>query len=359
MKIRLNGTIVSDEDYWIYELFGIAAVSPNKIISQIERAERAGGKDLTVVINSGGGSVFAASEIYTALKSYPGNVVVEIAGIAASAASVIAMAGDKITISPTAQIMIHNALMQNTGDYRSMDVAGEFLQNVNKSIMNAYIKQTNKSEEELKAMMDEEVWMTAQQAKEQGFVDEIMFESAVDVVANASGSGMLPREVINAMKNKLVSGEISIKGSVANKNEKSEKEDNQNNSEEEGIMDLEKLKNEHPELYKEIKNNGYEAGVLAENKRIKEIDNLAQVGMEDLIKNAKFEEPMNAGELAIAILNKQKEIGQSHIRNIEEDAKDLEQIEDKSPDNRKEEEEAQKLANSSKTLEALFEGSAL
>ena len=197
MKVKIKGPIIGNSEAWIYEWFGIEATSPSMVDKAIEKAN---GEDLEVEINSGGGSVFAGSEIYTALKSYPGNVTVKIVGLAASAASVIAMAGDKVMMSPTAQIMIHNASSRAEGDYRDMEHTADVLKNADNTIANAYRIKTGKTQEELLALMDKETWMTAQKAKELGFIDEVMFED-IQLAASTSYSGLLPPEVINKMRN--------------------------------------------------------------------------------------------------------------------------------------------------------------
>lgn len=199
-KINIKGPIVGNSEAWIYEWFGIEATSPQKVNDVLEKAN---GEDIEVEINSGGGSVFAGSEIYTALKSYKGNVIVKIVGLAASAASVIAMAGNKVMMSPTAQIMIHNVSSRAEGDYRDMEHTADVLKNANNTIANAYRIKTGKTQEELLALMDKETWMTADKAKELGFVDEIMFENDSQLVASTDYSGMLPPEVINKIRNTI------------------------------------------------------------------------------------------------------------------------------------------------------------
>ena len=199
-KINVKGPIVSNSDAWIYEWFGIEATSPQKVNDALEKAN---GEDIEVEINSGGGSVFAGSEIYTALKSYKGNVIVKIVGLAASAASVIAMAGNKVMMSPTAQIMIHNVSSRAEGDYRDMEHTAEVLRNANNTIANAYRLKTGKTQEELLKLMDNETWMTAQKAKELGFIDEIMFDEEQQLIANHGYSGLLPPEVINKIRNTI------------------------------------------------------------------------------------------------------------------------------------------------------------
>jgi ATP-dependent Clp protease protease subunit len=205
MKVKIKGPIIGNSEAWIYEWFGIEATSPSMVDKAIEKAN---GEDLEVEINSGGGSVFAGSEIYTALKSYKGNVTVKIVGLAASAASVIAMAGKKVMMSPTAQMMIHNVSSCAEGDYREMEHTAEILKNANDTIANAYRIKTGKTQEELLALMDKETWMTADKAKELGFVDEIMFENDSQLVASTDYSGMLPPEVINKIRNTIKSPNV-------------------------------------------------------------------------------------------------------------------------------------------------------
>lgn len=199
-KVNVKGTIVDSSDKWIYDWFGIEATCAKDIENAIEKAN---GEELEIYINSGGGSVFAGSEIYTLLKDYKGNSTVKIVGIAGSAASVIAMAGKKIIISPTAQLMIHNVSAGIRGDYRDMEHGAEILKNANKAIANAYILKTGMKQEELLNLMDKETWMDAQKAKELGFADEIMFDEGNQLTNNINNSMILPPEVINKIRNEL------------------------------------------------------------------------------------------------------------------------------------------------------------
>jgi len=212
-KVNIKGPIVSDNDAWIYEWLGIKATCPKIVNDAIDKAN---GEDLEVIINSGGGSVFAASEIYTALKSYMGNVTVKIVGMAASAASVIAMAGKKVMMTPTGQMMIHNVTTYAEGDYRDMEHTADILKTANDTIANAYRLKSGKTQEELLALMDDETWMDAKKAKELGLIDEIMFED-VQLAASAGYSGLLPPEVINTVRNKL-QGEKALKAAHAKLN---------------------------------------------------------------------------------------------------------------------------------------------
>ncbi|QQP11355.1 Clp protease ClpP [Lysinibacillus agricola] len=207
MNINIRGPIISDSEQQIYDYFNIPATSPGVINKQLETAKKTRSTKVNVLINSGGGSVFSASEIYTALKSFSGEVVVQIVGVAASAASVIAMAGSHVEMSPTAQLMIHNASVSVHGDYREMDHTSEFLKNINKSIMNAYTAKTGLNEAKLKSMMDKTTWMNAHQALELRFIDSVMFENEQSATASINiphlVNGVLPPEVIEKMRNQL------------------------------------------------------------------------------------------------------------------------------------------------------------
>ena len=202
MKIDIKGPIISSDDQWIYDYFEIESTSPKKINEILKGIKD--GEELEIMINSGGGSVFAGSEIYTALKSHKGNATAKIVGIAASAASVIAMAANKVVISPTAQIMIHNVSTIVAGDYRDLQHEANVIENMNKSISNAYALKTKLGQEELLELMNNETWLNAQQAKEKGFADEIMFDEGNQLVASFGNSQMLPAEVINKVKNELI-----------------------------------------------------------------------------------------------------------------------------------------------------------
>lgn len=131
--------------------------------------------DITVWINSPGGDVFAAAQIYNMLMDYQGNVSIKIDGLAASAASVIAMAGTEVQMSPVAMMMIHNPMTVAIGDSKEMQKAAEMLGEVKESIINAYEIKTGLSRTKLAHLMDAESWFNAKKALEMGFADKIMF----------------------------------------------------------------------------------------------------------------------------------------------------------------------------------------
>ena len=199
-KIKVKGTIIPNDWKWIYDWFEMDSTCPNDISNILDGLN---GEEVEIEVNSGGGDVYSGSEIYTALKSYTGNKVVKIVGLAASAASIIAMAGNKILISPTAQIMIHNVSSSASGDYRDLEHQAEVIKNYNSTIANAYTLKTGIKKEDLLAMMDKETWLTPEKALELKFVDEIMFmDNSTQLIASVS-SGMLPLEVINKIRNTI------------------------------------------------------------------------------------------------------------------------------------------------------------
>ena len=171
MDVKIKGTIVTDEDKWIYDWFEIEATSPKDITQALKEAN---GEDITFIVNSGGGDVFAGNEIQYLISQYKGNTVADIVGIAASIATVICCGADKVRATAGAQYMIHNVSGGARGDYHAMDKASQILINANKTISNTYRLKTGMSEKELLKLMDKETWFDAVKAKELGFVDEII-----------------------------------------------------------------------------------------------------------------------------------------------------------------------------------------
>lgn len=197
MKISVKGAIVPNHDKWIYDYLDMDATCPKDVSDALEKSN---GMPVDVEINSGGGDIFAGSEIYTALRGYAGGISIHIVGMAASSASVIAMAG-KSEMSPTAMMMVHNVSAGAGGDYHAMDKSSEILQTANKTIAAAYVDKTKMSESDALTMMDKETWLTAQQAVDKGLVDKVMFAD-VQLVA-AYVSPMLPASVINKMRDTI------------------------------------------------------------------------------------------------------------------------------------------------------------
>ena len=178
MKIDVKGPVVPNAHKPVYDYYGIQCVCPADVQASLDAAN---GEPVVVYINSGGGDVFAGAEIYTALMDYPGDVELQIVGLAASAASVIAMAR-RCVISPVGQIMVHNVSSAAEGDYRAMHHTGDVLDNANDALANAYMRKSGLPREKIRQMMDEETWLTAPAALKAGLVDEIMGDRLVAAV---------------------------------------------------------------------------------------------------------------------------------------------------------------------------------
>ncbi len=155
--------------------------------------------NITVWINSPGGDVFAASQIYTMLRNHKGKVTVKIDGIAASAASVVAMAGDETLITPTGMLMIHNPATIAMGNKSDMEQAIRLLDEVKESIINAYEEKSHQSRAKIAHMMDEETWLNAKKALSMGLVDGILFtdDAADDAPAEEDPDENTPDEEVN------------------------------------------------------------------------------------------------------------------------------------------------------------------
>ena len=209
--IPIKGTIISNDDRWVYDWFEWEATAPKDVVLPES------GEPIEVHINSGGGDVYAGSEIYTALRSYPGDVIVKIVGIAASAASVIAMAGDTVEISPTAQIMIHNVSTQVNGDHNALLHEAGVLEGFNKSIASAYVHKTGKALDDLLSLMNKTTWFDAESALNHGFVDKIMFTNDVAPTMVASETPMIPSNFIEKMRSAMTPDIDKIAELVADK----------------------------------------------------------------------------------------------------------------------------------------------
>ena len=192
--LYLNGTIA--EESWFDD-----DVTPQLFKDELNSGEG----DITVWINSPGGDCVAAAQIYNMLMDYKGSVTVKIDGIAASAASVIAMAGTKVLMSPVSMLMIHNPMTMAMGNKDEMERAIAMLDEVKESIMNAYEIKTGQSRAKLSHLMDSETWMNANKALELGFIDGILSR---DEIPEDSEQPIIPMmyseaSVVNSLMGKI------------------------------------------------------------------------------------------------------------------------------------------------------------
>ncbi len=192
--LHLEGYIA--EDSWFDD-----DITPKRFKSELFGDESTV-DDIVVKIHSPGGDCFAAAQIYNMLKEYPGHISVHIDGLAASAASVIAMAGDEVCVSPLSVIMIHNPAMLVAGEVTDLEVGINLLSEVKESIINAYQKKTGLSRSKISHMMNAETWMSAQKAIDLKFADRVLYEDAA--VENLGGSFIFDKlTVTNTLLHKL------------------------------------------------------------------------------------------------------------------------------------------------------------
>ncbi|OAZ43329.1 head maturation protease, ClpP-related [Paenibacillus polymyxa] len=340
-KIKANGPIIGDANAWIYQWFGIPAVSPGMISKELDASN---GDEIELYVHSLGGSAFDGAEIYTLLKDYPGKITAKVTGVAASAASVMIMGADVIKISPPAQIMIHNAATGTEGDKNAHNRSSALLKSTDEAITNAYSLRTGKTRDELLALMNNTTWMNAQKAVELGFADEIMFSEGATEVTNSAfdmlgSDGVLPEAVINKVRNELLKSggftnqppalgdgglesltplqtipnlqvastakqpvaAVNVnKGGTPHAGDTFEELKNQINSMRgENIpMDLNQLKNEHTDLYNEVVN----LATTAERSRITALTNMEGApGAKPFIKDA-IANGETAGDVAMKIV---------------------------------------------------------
>lgn len=198
-KIDIKGYIVSNDDREFYDFYGMTCTYPKMVQDAITNDED---EEITLNIASNGGDVFAASEIYTMLRDSGKRIVVNIQGLAASAASVISMAGNTVRISPTAHIMIHKASSGFVGNSDDMEHQSVVLNSIDESIALAYEMKTGLKQSELLDLMAKETWLNAKTAVDKGFADEIMFFEEQIMVTNAVHQ-MPSKTAINKFKNMI------------------------------------------------------------------------------------------------------------------------------------------------------------
>lgn len=171
-KIDIKGTIVDSQTGEIMSYFGTNSYSyPSKLAKDLKDAD---GDDVVLEINSPGGLTASGAEMYTALKEYPGNVEAHVVGEADSAGSLVAMAADKVLMSPMGLMMIHRAGGGNRGTATDMYSTGQALDELDKNIVNAYAAKTGKSKDEIYDLMQKTTWMNAETAVNEGFADGLM-----------------------------------------------------------------------------------------------------------------------------------------------------------------------------------------
>lgn len=308
LNLTIYGPVV-DSSWW-----NDGVTTPKQVQDTLQNAGNV--KQINVHINSPGGSVFAGQAIHNMLKNHAANVTVYIDGLAASIASIIAMAGDKIVMPPGAMMMIHNPLLTMYGSYMAAEMreTADFLDKVKESLVATYTaRQTKRSKDEIVALMDATTWMTAADAVENGFADEV---DSVAVAANVAGNVLniagrsFDLSPFGGMPLNLVASAETGKATAA--------APAQTKNEEEEILDLKELQAKHPDLYNEV----IGLGVTKERERMKALDNVQLAGFEKIIDTARYDTGATAEQVAVQIIAAQKLQGADYLKNVQEDVKE-------------------------------------
>lgn len=318
-QINIRGPIVSDDDKWIYDLFEMACTTPGDFLGQLQEAD---GDDVFVLINSVGGYVAQAAEIYEAIRSYSGKVTGKVVGQACSCASFIACAM-YCEISPIGEIFIHNCSGGVEGDYRAMQQAKDRLLQTNDNIILAYQEKTGLPKDQLQKMMDKNTTLSAREAVELGFVDKISensnYESKIDdrgMVAAAFG-GMLPIANLSDQKRMaLAAAARGLQTTVGANNLPQQKEEHMGKLSD-FLASNKDANDEYQALIENAKKEAREEGVTAERARISAIDQIAGNIAQDLVHNAKYDKPVSAEMLALEAL-KSGSIAQKTPESVED-----------------------------------------
>ena len=308
-ELLLYGAISSQQSWWEDR------VTPGKFNQELSAL----GEDvpeIVVRINSGGGDVFAANAIYTRLKDHSAKITVKIDGWAASAATIIAMAGDTIKIARNGVFMIHDPAMTVWDTFKAEDFEkmAEELKVIKQSIVNTYAMKTGRPEREISDFMAEEKWWTGDAAVENGFCDELMFEESKTVVENAN------RIVVNTIPIDISGFKTVPKALLDSKdypqNNKQEKEEEKRMEPKDTITTIDALKAAYPGLVADIEN----AAKKEERERIKGIMDMVPDGYESIAEDAMFQNPVTAEAVAVKIIAEQKKQGGKYLEDRRTDA---------------------------------------
>lgn len=332
VELRISGDILDDEDAWIYEWFGIPAASPNAFRQQLKNYA---GQDITVWIDSYGGSVYAAAGIYNALKEHDGTITVKIDGKAMSAASVIAMAGDEIQMSPLSMMMIHDPLCSVYGYASDMRQVADVLDEIKNSIVNAYQLKTGLPRDKISSMMDDETYMSAKTAVREGFADGILYvDDKQDDVLNFSFSPSSFQSTASMPTAKLseLAALAEQSGATKPKNQPGAAAakppavpDDNNNQEVTDSMEIknaEDLKAQLPDVY----NAAFNAGAAAEKARLQAFDALNGKVDPEYLAAEKAKPGATAESVALNAMREGKLINSAYMAQAAADAADVNKV---------------------------------
>lgn len=311
-ELLLYGNI-SDTSWWDDE------VTPKQFAKDLEGLGAV--DEITVRINSGGGDVFAAQTIGNLLEQHQATVTARIDGLCASAATVVASHCNKVIAANDSTYMIHPVRMGIWGylDAGKMQKYIEALAAIRENIITLYAKKTGREKDEVAGWMDAESWWTGPQAKENGFVDELTNEEQPATVENRNGV-LFVNSVNMGLPFEAAPG--FLQDSLATPPAASSFENTQTKKEETEveIKNVEDLRKAYPALVDQIEQAAAERATNAERQRIRDIEEMALPGSEELTAEAKFTKPVDAAEYARAAVKQMKAQGEVWLKNAQEDA---------------------------------------
>lgn len=324
-ELQLFGTIQSEEDWWSDD-----CVTYRNFINELNALGNK--KTINVLIQSGGGDVFAANAIYNALIMNKATINGTIIGICASAATIILMACENRKIAKNGILMAHNPSVTLRGSYQTEELLklAEVTEQVKKSIVTAYMERLDKTEEEINQIMDEESWYVGQEAVDAGFCDSVIEADFNNTIFN---DNFIVNGTIYSFKNyikKFVPDNIRKKVQNLSNTPKKEtraffntqkqaqkgnKKMDEDNTIIPIISDIAGLKAAYPELCAQIAADA----ISEERKRLKAIDEIAQGIPEDVLMKARYDEPISAAELALAQMKANNAAGKQFLNDMVQD----------------------------------------
>ena len=310
-EMLLYGPIASQRSWWEDR---VTPAQFNQELAAIGDVE-----ELVVRINSPGGDVFAAHAIYCRLRDIEAKITVKIDGWAASAATIVAMAGDVIQIPRNGVFMIHDPAMTVWDTYKAADFEklAQELKVIKQSIVNTYAGRTKMKDEDIAAMMQEETWWTGDQAVEKGFCDSIMFEAEPQTVIENARKVIVNSVPLDLSRFKTVPTMLlnsPAQGGLQNISHKDEK--GGKGTMDEQIKTVPALEAKYPDLVNQIRTEA----VNSERERIKSIMDTAPAGYESIVEDALFKTPVDAGQVALKIVAEQKKAGAKYLAAVAKDA---------------------------------------
>lgn len=310
-EMLLYGPIASQRSWWEDR---VTPAQFNQELAAIGDVE-----ELVVRINSPGGDVFAANAIYCRLRDLSAKITVKIDGWAASAATIVAMAGDVIQIPRNGVFMIHDPAMTVWDTYKAADFEklAQELKVIKQSIVNTYAGRTKMKDEDIAAIMQEETWWTGDQAVEKGFCDSIMFEAEPQTVIENDRKVIVNSVPLDLSRFKTVPTMLlnsPAQGGLQNIDPKDEK--GGKGTMDEKINTVPALEAAYPDLVNQIRTEA----VNGERERIKGIMDTAPAGYESIVEDALFKTPVDAGQVALKIVAEQKKAGAKYLAAVAKDA---------------------------------------